>query len=92
MGRQKAFDRVNWTQLMPILKRTGIDWYEGRLIIKLYMGQSVKLKLDQGERRLVRLDEQLDKDAVRHRFYSTCTANTLTRKLLKGFGDFKIRG
>jgi hypothetical protein len=39
---------------MQILKGTGIDWHEGRSIIKLYMGQSVKLKLDQGERRLVK--------------------------------------
>jgi len=23
---QKAFDRVNWTKLMQILKETGIDW------------------------------------------------------------------
>jgi len=32
---QKAFDRVNWTKLMQILKRTGIDWRERRLISKL---------------------------------------------------------
>ena len=25
---QKEFDRVNWTKLMQILKRTGIDWRE----------------------------------------------------------------
>ena len=36
---QKAFDRVNWTKLMQILKRTGIDWRERRLISKLYMDQ-----------------------------------------------------
>jgi hypothetical protein len=43
---QKAFDRVKWTQLMDILKKTGIDWRERRLISKLYMDQSVRL--DQG--------------------------------------------
>ena len=32
---QKAFDRVNWTKLMQILKRIGIDWRERRLISKL---------------------------------------------------------
>jgi hypothetical protein len=25
---QEAFDRVNWTKLMQILKGTGIDWRE----------------------------------------------------------------
>jgi hypothetical protein len=25
---QKAFDQVNWTKLMQILKVTGIDWRE----------------------------------------------------------------
>ena len=38
---QKAFDRVNWTKLMQILKRTGIDWRERRLISKLNMDQRV---------------------------------------------------
>jgi len=36
---QKAFDRVNWAKLMQILKRTGIDRHERRLISKLYMDQ-----------------------------------------------------
>ena len=34
---QKAFDRVNWTKLMQILKKIGIDWRERRLISNLYM-------------------------------------------------------
>jgi hypothetical protein len=40
---KKAFDRVNWTKLMQILKGTGIDWHERRLISNLYMIQSVKV-------------------------------------------------
>jgi hypothetical protein len=40
---QKAFDRVNWTKLMQILKATVIDWHERRLISKLYMDQKVKV-------------------------------------------------
>ena len=40
---QKAFYRVNCTKLMQILKRTGIDWRERRLIGKLYMDRWVKV-------------------------------------------------
>jgi hypothetical protein len=40
---KKAFDHVNWTKLMRILKGIGIDWHERRLISKLYMEQSVKI-------------------------------------------------
>jgi hypothetical protein len=36
---QKAFDRVKWTKFMEILKRSGTDWHERRLISKLYMDQ-----------------------------------------------------
>jgi len=32
---EKAFDRVNWTKLMHILKETGIDWRERRFISNL---------------------------------------------------------
>jgi hypothetical protein len=32
---KKAFDRVNGTKLMQILKGTGIDWRERRLISNL---------------------------------------------------------
>jgi len=50
---QKAFDRVNWTKLMQILKKIGIDWSERRLISNLYMAQSVKVRLNRGETRSV---------------------------------------
>ena len=71
---QKAFDCVKWTKLRQILKITGIDWGGRKLISNLYMDQRVK----------VRLEEELDKDAVCHQFCSTCTANALPRKLWMG--------
>jgi len=52
---QKAFDRVNWTKLMQILKKTGIDWRERRLISNLYMAQSVKVRLNRRETRSVKI-------------------------------------
>ena len=43
---QKAFGRVNWTKLMQIIKISGSDWRERRLISKLYMDPRVKVRLD----------------------------------------------
>jgi retron-type reverse transcriptase len=53
--RQKTFDRVNWTKLMQIRKETGIDWRERSLINNLYMAQSVKVRLNRGETRRVKI-------------------------------------
>ena len=47
---QEACENVNWTKLMQILKVTGTDQHERRLTSKLYVDQSVKLKLDRGRR------------------------------------------
>jgi hypothetical protein len=52
---QKAFDRVNWTKLMQILKGTGIDGRGRILISKLYMEHIVIIRLDQGETRSVKM-------------------------------------
>jgi hypothetical protein len=46
MEGQKAFDRKNWTKFMQILRGSGIDWCERRLISRLQVYQSVKPKLD----------------------------------------------
>jgi hypothetical protein len=56
---QKAFDCVNWTNLMQILKGIQIDWRKRRLISKLYMEQSVKIRLDQGETRSVKIGREI---------------------------------
>ena len=41
---------------------------------------------------MCRLEEELDKDAVCHQFFSTCTVNVFTKEALEGFGSFKIGG
>jgi len=74
---------------MQILKGTGIDWRGRRLINNLYMAQSVKVRLNRGETRSAKPEEELDKDAVSHQFFSNCTANALPRKLWKGLETSK---
>ena len=46
---QKAFDRVDWTKLLKMLRNIGVNWRERPLIRNLYMGQRVKLRINQGE-------------------------------------------
>ena len=80
---QKAFDHVNWTKLMQILKRNGIDWRERRLTNCTW---SRRLKYDwtEGRKEVCILEEDFDKDAVCHQFWLTCKANALPRKLWMG--------
>jgi len=42
-----------------------------------------------GRQEVWRLEEELDMDDVRHRFYLTYSTN-LTKEALEGFGDFRI--
>jgi len=89
---QKAFDRVNWTKLMQILKETVIDWRERRLISNLYMAQSVKVRLNRGETRSVKIGRGVRQGCclspILFNLYSEC----LTKEAFEGFGDFKIGG
>ena len=89
---QKAFDRVNWTKLMQILKISGIDWREIRLISKLYMIRELKCDWTEGRQEVCKLEEELDKDVVCHHLCSTCTANTLPRKLWMGLETSRSEG
>jgi hypothetical protein len=87
---QKAFGRDNCTKLMPILKGTGRDWRERRLISNFYMAQYVKVRLDRGETRSVRIGRQVRQGCclspILFNLYSEC----LTKEALEGFGDFII--
>ena len=84
IDRQKAFDRVNWTKLMHILNRIGINWRERRLISKFYIEQKVKVRLDQGETRSVQFERGVRQGCCLSPILFNCTANVLPGKLWKG--------
>ena len=77
---------------MQILKGTGIDWRERRLISNLCMAQSVKVRLNRGETRSVKTGRGVRQrcclSPILFNLYSEC----LTKVALEGFGDFKIGG
>jgi hypothetical protein len=54
-GWQKAFDRVNWTELMQILKGISMNWFERRFISEQYVEQSVHLRLEHGKKTSVKI-------------------------------------
>ena len=56
---------------MQNLNVTGMDWRERTLISQLYVNQCVKLKLDQRETRSLKMDGELENDAICLRFYFT---------------------
>ena len=89
---QKAFDRINWTKLMQILRETSIDWRERRLISNLYMAQSVKVRLNRGETRSVKIGRGVRQECclspILFKLYSEC----LTKEASEGFGHFNISG
>jgi hypothetical protein len=87
---QKAFDHVNWTKLKHILKGTGIEWRERRLISKLYLEQGVKVQLDQGETRSVKIGRGVREGCCLSPILFNLYIEYLTKEALEGFGDFKI--
>jgi hypothetical protein len=54
------------------------QWYQEETVSRLYVDQSAKLRLDQGETRSVKIRREV-RNAVYHHFYSICAANTLQR-------------
>jgi hypothetical protein len=82
---QKAFDGVNWTKLMQILKGTGIDWRERRLISDLYMNQRVKVRLNRGETRSVKIGRGVRKGCCLSPILFNLYHKCLTKEALEGF-------
>jgi hypothetical protein len=89
---QKAFGRDNWTKLMQILKGADSDWREIKLISKLYMDQRVKVRLDQGETRSVKIGRGVSQGCCFSTIPLKLFSEYLTKKVLKGLGDFKTGG
>jgi len=43
---EKAFDKVHWFLLFGALKRRGIDWKDGRIILRLYKDQATLVDIN----------------------------------------------
>jgi len=84
--------RVNWTKLMQILKNTGIDCRERRLISKLYTDQSVKVRLDQWESISVKIERGVRQGCHTSPILFNLYSEHLTKEVLEGFRDFKMGG
>jgi hypothetical protein len=87
---QKAFDRVRWAKLMEILKKTGIDWRERRLISKLYRDQSVRLRLDEGVTKSGKIGREVRQGCCLSPLLFNLYSEYFTPEALEGLGDFKI--
>ena len=46
---EKAFDRVNWSKMMKVLRDIKVDWKDRRLISDLYLRQEAVVRLREGD-------------------------------------------
>jgi hypothetical protein len=85
----KTFDCVPWTKLILILKGNGIDRRERKLISKLYINQSVKIRLDRRETRSVTIGGGDSLGWFLSQILFTLHSEYLTKGAVEGVGDFK---
>jgi hypothetical protein len=77
---------------MQILKGTGSDWHERRLISNLYMAQSVKVRLNRKETSNVKIGGGVTQGCCLSPILFNLYSEYLTEEALEGSGDFKIEG
>jgi hypothetical protein len=77
---------------MQILKEISIDWRERRLISNLYMAQSVKVRLNRGETRSMKIGRGLRQGCCLLPILFNLYSKYLTKEALEGFGVFEIGG
>ena len=77
---------------MQILKETSIDWRERRLISNFYMAQSVKVRLNRGETRSVKIVRGVRQGCCLSPILFNLYSEYHNKEALEGLGDFKICG
>jgi hypothetical protein len=77
---------------MQILQETGIDWRERRLINNFYMVNSVKVRLNRGDTRSVKIGRGVRQGCCFSPILFILYSEYLSKEALEGLGDFKIGG
>ena len=70
---EKAFERVDWKNLMGTLKKVGVAWKERRLISNLYMKQRIKVRIGEEMPEGREIGRGYDKDVLYRLHSSTFT-------------------
>ena len=73
---EKAFDKVDWKNLMGILKKIGADWKERRLLSNLYTKQRIKVRIGEGISERREVGRGYGKDVLYRLHSSTSTWKT----------------
>jgi hypothetical protein len=89
---QNVLVHVNWTKLMWILKENVIYRCGRRLISKLYVDDSVKIRLDEGEIRSMKIGRGVRQGSCLSQILFSVYSECLIKEAVEGFGDFKIEG
>jgi hypothetical protein len=83
IGWQKAFDHVNWTKLMQVLKETGINWCKRRFINKLYK-QNEALHTVKKERNILHTIKGGKANCMGHILHRKCLLKHITEGKVEG--------